>query len=407
MTSENSFRWLAISSVVALAADHLFLVTLGWAGVQAGDSPVALGSILGVAAVARAVTTMLGGLASDRLGPARVLAAGYALRGVVLAAAGLGVGLPGPHELHALAAVIGALEGLAVSPMLAAVPRLVPAGALGRANGITQGLIQLSAMLGPLLGGVLLAREGPRATLGVSGIACLVAMAIVLGGVREGQRGSAPARPEPTPDGMPTLLTYLRTEPVVRIALVVLACVYLGLLGPVQVGVPAEVKATLHNDPRWLGGLMGAFGAGLLGGTAVAGGRPPPRWIGRHLVGALVGVAAGLGVVALSPGPWGDACGLALAGAGMGYLNVCGVTWLHRHVPVALMGQVMGLVMLAANAAVPLSLWLCGWLAALTRPGTFLAGAGLVLLGAAVGGLDRRFRDQQGAPRVSRAPPPE
>lgn len=394
MPRSLAFAWFSLSLVVALAADHLFLVTLGWAGVQAGESPAALGSILGAAAVARAVTTMLGGIASDRLGPTTVLAASYGLRGAVLVGVGLGAGLPGEAELYALAVAIGSLEGIAVSPMLAAVPRLVPSRALSRANGATQGLIQLSAMLGPLLGGLLLARWGPRATLGLAGLASLVAVPMVWLGSCPRPRDHVTGRSLSAAPAM-SLAAYLRSTPPVVLALVVLGCAYLGLLGPVQVGVPAEVKASLGNDPRWLGGLLGAFGAGLLVGTAVAGLRSPPRAIGRHLVGALVLVAAGLALVAARSEPASDAVGLALCGAGMGYLNVRGLTWLHHHVPPALMGQVMGLVMLAANAAIPLSLVLCGWLAAITRPGAFWAGAGVVLLGAAVGWLDRRFRDAQ------------
>lgn len=400
MSSPAAFAWFSLSLVVALMADQLFLLTLGWVGVQAGESPAALGSILGVAAGARAVTTMLGGIASDRFGPTAVLVASYGLRGAVLIGVGLGgTGLPGSAELYALAVVIGALEGIAVSPMLAAVPRLVPARALGRANGVTQGLIQLSAMLGPLLGGFVLAREGPRAALGLGGLVSLAAVPMVLqgrGGAhhRRGERDDHPAAPtQPEPSPVARLGPYLRSTPAVVLALVVLALAYLGLLGPVQVGIPAEVKASLDNDPRWLGGLLGSFGGGLLVGTAVAGLRAAPRAIGRHLVGALVVVSAGLVLVAARPEPASDAVGLALCGAGMGYLNVRGLTWLHRHVPAALMGQVMGLVMLAANAAIPLSLVLCGWLAAITLPGAFWAGAGVVLLGAAVGGLDRRFRD--------------
>lgn len=393
----SDFRRFVASLLLSLLADQLFLVTLTWAALRGRPTPMTLGSVLTIAALARALGTPLGGILADRHGAGPTLRRLYVARGAVIAMAALGAsvgGEPSTLALYGIALVVGLLAGLVVSPQMSAIPGLVAPHALARSNAFVQGTIQLSMVVGPPLAGFSLAHLAVGGTWGASaGLA--VGAGLGLGRVSIAR----PSRPPGAATG-PPLRQILRQQPVLWSVLVVMGLLYLGLMGPVQVGIPARVQQVLGDDPRTLGILLGCFGAGMLAGTVVAARVDCPPRVGLHLVAVMALTAAGLGGVGLGSSASDTAAGVAVAGLGMGYFNVTGVSWLHRAVPRAAQGRVIGLVMLSANATAPLSPLVAGWLAKDGVDLVFVVGAAVVgsaaLVGLALPGLRR----------LTQAPPP-
>jgi MFS family permease len=374
-----------LAAFVALLADQLFLVALSWAALRGAESTaLTLGSVLMVAAIARATTTPLGGDAADRVGALPVLRRVHVARAVAggLATMALLRADDPTVSLYVAAVVLGGLQGLQVAPMIAAAPELVAREDHARANAAVMAAMQIAGVVGPLAAGWLLDASSTSTTWIVAACGHALAAGVLPRGAERSDR-IAPARRDVgvDPSALPAIL-------------VVIAGLYLGLMGPIQVGVPARVDAALGADPRVLGVLLAAFGIGMLGGTAWAALRTPPAAVGRHLLAALAATACGLLVVDWVSSPAPIALGLALAGAGMGYLDVVGVTWLQRAVAPSRLGRVMGQVMLAANATTPVSQLGAGWLAEHDVP-LFAVGAAVVasawILGVAHPGL-RRLR---------------
>lgn len=375
----------ALAAFVALLADQLFLVALSWAALRGAESTaLTLGSVLMAAAIARATTTPLGGAAADRVGALPVLRRVHVARAVAggLATMALLRADDPTVSLYVAAVVLGGLQGLQVAPMIAAAPELVAREDHARANAAVMAAMQIAGVVGPLAAGWLLDASSTSTTWIVAACGHALAAGAVPPGAERSDR-FAPARRDVGVDP-PELLAIL----------FVIAGLYLGLMGPIQVGVPARVDTALGADPRVLGVLLAAFGVGMLGGTAWAALRTPPSEVGRHLLAALAATAFGLLVVDRVSSPAPIALGLALAGAGMGYLDVVGITWLQRAVAPARLGRVMGQVMLAANATTPVSQLGAGWLAAHHVP-LFAVGAAVVasawIVGVAHPGL-RRLR---------------
>ncbi|MEM9462785.1 MAG: MFS transporter [Myxococcota bacterium] len=382
----SDFRRFVGSILLSLLADQLFLVTLTWAALRGRPTPMTLGSVLTIAALARALGTPLGGILADRHGAGPTLRRFYTVRGAVLAMAAAFTGIggePSTSALYAIALAVGLLAGLVVSPQMTAIPGLVAPTALARSNAIVQGTIQISVVVGPPLAGFSLAHLAVGGSWGVSA-SLAVGAGLGLGRVTI----SGPSQ-RPDEASGPPLRRILQQHPVLWSVLVVMGLVYLGLMGPVQVGIPARVQQTLGDDPRTLGLLLGCFGAGMLTGTVVAARVDCPPRVGLHLLAAVALIAAGLAVVGLGAhrgaGAPGAAAGLVLAGLGMGYFNVTGVSWLHRAIPRAAQGRVIGLVMLSANATAPLSPLLAGWLAEDAVDPVFFIGAAVVGSAALVG----------------------
>lgn len=388
-----NFRRFVISIALALVADQLFIIALTWSALHTPDGAMTLGSVMMVAALARAAGTPLGGFGADRFRPLPTLARVYIGRGMAVGALAAAASISlvsNMTTLHVTALIVGFLTGLTVSPQMAAIPSLVPPARIARGNAIVQGMMQASIVVGPALAGWLLAQWGVSGTWGICAILALLAGLTLSSRTLRDQ--SLPKTTHERDAPRTSLAQTLRDQPVLLAILVIMGLLYLGLMGPVQVGLPTRVQASFDDDPRLLGLLLGCFGAGMLVGTiAAARVNRPPR-VGVHLLAALGITAVGLATVGLATGVPGTVVGLSLAGLGMGYFNITGLSWLHRAVPAAAQGRVLGLIMFSANFTATLSPLWAGWLARDGIDRVFFVGAATVGLACAVSLVVPRLR---------------
>jgi MFS family permease len=158
-------------------------------GGDLGMSAAMIGMVLGVRTLAQQGLFLLGGTASDRLGPRRVIIAGCALRAV-----GFGMFAAGESVTVLLtASVLSGLAGSLFNPAVRAYIAVETAeGSRAEAFALFNVFGQAGALAGPMLGSVLLLWDFRIAALVAAGIfaALTVAQAIVL-----------PARPVPPHTG--------------------------------------------------------------------------------------------------------------------------------------------------------------------------------------------------------------
>ncbi|MGU3540244.1 MFS transporter [Methylobacterium sp. A54F] len=136
-----------------------------------------------------AACIILGGTASDRLGPARVALAGLLL---FAAASGVIALAEGPAALLVGRALQGLGAALAVPGTLAAIGRAVASEARGAALGAWAVSIMLGFSLGPLLGGAITEAVGWRFVFWFTGSLLLAAAAGLFAAGREAARFDRP-----------------------------------------------------------------------------------------------------------------------------------------------------------------------------------------------------------------------
>ncbi|WP_354638241.1 MFS transporter [Kitasatospora camelliae] len=148
----------------------------GHLGQDLGLSAAAVGAVLGARNLSQQGLFILGGSAADRLGPRGVIIAGCALRSVGFALFALGDGLPVLIAASVLSGLAGALFNPAVRAYLAreAGERTAEAFALFNVFAST------GALIGPLLGGVLLLVDFRAAALAAAGVFTLLTVAQAL-----------------------------------------------------------------------------------------------------------------------------------------------------------------------------------------------------------------------------------
>jgi DHA3 family tetracycline resistance protein-like MFS transporter len=377
----REFRLLWTGMTVSLLGDGIFTIALAWQVYEISNAPTAL-SIVGIAmTVPHILLLLLGGAVSDRVERRRVMIVADLVRGLAVAVFGF-LSITGSLELWhivVIAAAFGAGTAFFGPAFDAVVPDLVPEDILPQANSLDQ-LVRPAAwrMLGPALGGWLIAAWGPgvaflidAATFVVS-VICLVMM--------------HPVRAAPVADGEGSILReiregfrYVRSQRWLWGTFLAATFAYLAFLGPTEVLLPYVVKNDMGGSARDLGLIFAFGGIGAMASAVFVGSRPMPArnmtfiylvWTASTLM------VAGYGLATL---PW-QAMVVCLAFNALESAGtIVWVTTKQRLVPGRLLGRVSSFDWFISIGLLPLSF-------ALTGPVTSVLGARATLIWAGVVG---------------------
>jgi DHA3 family macrolide efflux protein-like MFS transporter len=298
----------------------------------------------------------LAGALIDRLPLKLPLIGADVLRGVLqLVVGGLALAWGDvPLWLINTAAVLTGVAGIFAGPAgSAAVPALVPASELSRANGLIGSMGRGAWLLGTLAGGWIVAHFSPPVAIAADGVSFLV-MAVLLLWVRLPRRVvPAERRPNLLVDVRSGLRLMRRSR--ILVLAPVIALLLNATLAPVTVILP-KLLATLGAGAAGYGTFLALESAGmLLAGLLIVtlGDRLPPRWT------ILAGLALTAGTYA-AMWQWpqtGALLGWAAAlGFGFGLINTPFQTLLHQLVPEAYLGRVFSVLGTVSSIGMPLSL---------------------------------------------------
>src|SRR5580693_5622528 len=158
----RSFRLLAGGQFASTIGDYCYAVALPWLVLSTHGGTILLGTVLACYGVPRTVLIPLGGVLADKIGPRTVMLLADAVRCALVAVLAV---LAARHiaSLAALgptAAFIGAGEGLFLPASYAIMPSLLNSERLSAGNAISTAAVQAGSLLGPALGGALVAVTG-------------------------------------------------------------------------------------------------------------------------------------------------------------------------------------------------------------------------------------------------------
>lgn len=380
----RSFRNLWSAQFLSLLGDGCGYVAFTWTTLTVSRSSLALGVVLACQAVPRALLTLVGGALSDRMSPRVLMMVSSCLRTAVTVA----VAAAGPAHLLSLgwlvaaAAVFGAVDAFFQPARGSILPSAVPADQLEPANALLGAAGRVAMVLGPALGGVVVAAAGPSVAFLVDG-GCFALTAAFVAGVRAG--ASPPGRTEGgAEDGLATRiragLGYVWADPRIRAVLAVDAAVTFCYAGPFTVGFASLARFRLGGGAADLGLLNGALAAGAIAGSLLGGASPRRPRVGPLIAGLTAWLAAGMVALGMATGTPAAACAVALMGAGIGFQGVFGLSWIQRSITPDVLGRVIAVDMVAGYVVAPLSLVLCGAFAQPNPAAVFLGTAGLLAL---------------------------
>lgn len=387
---DRDFRLLSLGQLTSTVGDFCYAVALPWFVLSAHAGTMLLGAVLACYGVPRAALIPLGGILADKIGARRVMLGADVIRCLMVAALSLlaarhaaSLGLIAP-----VAALLGAGEGVFIPASYSIMPTILQPQQLAAGNALSTAMVQAGALIGPLLGGVLVATAGSAPAFAVDAASFAVsAVALGMLGTRRPAGGQAIRRQASPPPSGVTLWTLLRESRLLQIILGI--CVAANLTAGGAFGVALPVLAHTRYGASGYGALITCLGGGSVIGTLAAGRagglrRPAVFAFCVFLVSAIATC-----LMPFSGGLTGTAITMAIFGMCNGFSNIICFTLIQRWAPSGLLGRVMSLVMLAGIGSYPASVAATGFLVRHLGPVPFFPVAGIVLAVALLAGLTR------------------
>jgi len=339
----RDFTLLWIGFFVSQIGSQMQIVAVAWQVYRLTNDPLALGA-LGLARVLPVIAFgVFGGVVADVVDRRRLLIATQ----TAMMATSLGLfalttaGRVTVPILYGFCLLSGSAVALSNPARQAMIPTLVPESVLARALGFSVTSWQLATVVGPTVGGLVIAAHGPSLVYLIDGLSFLAIIASLIA-----IRSRGIAAPEARADWQSVVegFRFLRRTPIL------LALMLLDFCGTFFAGamllLPIFADQLLAVGPRGLGFLFAApsVGSAIVALTIAVKGAPPLS--GATVIGsvALYGVAtAAFG--ASSSFPVALAC-LTIAGAADGVSTVVRQTLRQLLTPDELRGRMTGVSMI-------------------------------------------------------------
>jgi MFS family permease len=389
----RSFRLLTGGQFASTIGDYCYAVALPWFVLATHGGTILLGTVLACYGVPRTALIPVGGMLADRVGPRTLMLAADATRcGFVAVLALLSSAHPASVIwLGPLAALIGGGQGLFLPASYAIMPSLLGKELLAAGNAISSAAVQAGSLIGPALGGALVAAVGPAPAFGVDAASFAIS-ALTLMMIPRRPASGFPAAAGAGRDTAGSVLALLRESRALQVIIIVTIVANLVGGGLSEVALPA--LAHEHFGASGFGALLACFAGGAVVGTLTAAwtgkGRRPVVLAG----GAFLAEAVAMSVAPYLGGEAGASAALFLLGSCNGAGNVTVFTVVQKGVPPAQLGRVMGAIMLCAFGSFPLSVLVTGLLVQHLGPAVFFPVAGATIAIAVIGGLTQReFRE--------------
>ena len=371
LRKHRNYRLFFAGQVVSVSGTWMQNIAAAWLVLALTGSPVAVGILALCQFLPFTVFSLLAGVIVDRFDARRLVVATQAAA-MALAVALAAVTFTGVVEawhVFVLAALRGVTLVLDTPARQALTFEMVGPDELPNAVALNSSLFNAARVVGPALGGFIIATAGVAICFAVNAVSFLAVLAGLL--AMDARELRPVARPEEPPRllaGTREALAYVAATPVAAVVLATVLVVSVFSFN-FNVLLPVLAKETLGGDPQVFGFISACFGGGALVGALTS------ATIGRTSRKVFLVGTGGFGLAQLLLAPQAS----VLAAAALLFVaGLCFTLWtsnanatLQLAAPDHLRGRVLGLYFLVFNGTMPAGGLLAGWLA--ERDGTLLA----------------------------------
>jgi DHA3 family macrolide efflux protein-like MFS transporter len=379
LLANRDFARLWTAHTLSTLGDRIHQVALTWWTLATTGSLALTGAMLIATTLPAVLLGPVAGAVADRWPRKRLMIVCDLLRGVVV------MGLAALFWTHTLtpgvmlvaSAFLATFTAFFTPAAMALVPSLVKESDVLRATAWMEGSLQGMGILGPALGGVLVALGGAGGAFAANGVSFIVSAGLLL--TVSMPKSIAMPINESFTASMAGGFRLLGRDKAVGGALAGFAAVNL-FTTPVLLFMPYFAKDVFHTGATGLGALEAALGAGMVLAAVIWAHAPD---IKRRFP-LVVGWLAGVGLMVLAMGLWPrydvHLAALALAGLFMGSVNVVMLAFFQARVPPAELGRFFGVMTSLTMGLVPIAFGGYGLLASIVSPASLLVGNGLAIL---------------------------
>ncbi|MCC7446200.1 MAG: MFS transporter [Anaerolineae bacterium] len=387
-----NLRLLWAGESISLLGDQFYMVALPWLVLQLTGSAIAVGTILAVAGIPRALFMLVGGAFTDRLSPRMLMLLSNALRIVITGLLTLLVAanMIQVWMLYMFSLAFGVVDAFFHPAYMAMIPQIVEEDELAASNATLQGTSLLVSAVGPGIGGALIKSMGIAFSFLLDTVSFVAATFTLL--------LMKPTREQAKPDkhfdiiaDIHEAIDYIVKDDLLRPFMLIVMALNFLFVGPLMVGPAIMAKERFMEGSVALGVLLSAMGVGSLIGM-LAGSMLKPTRLGIVTLSSVA--VAGLSIVAAgyAPSLWLTAVLFGVAGFSGGFSNLLLITWLQRRISKEMMGRVMSIVMLSSMGLMPISSAVSGFIAEYNLTLLFVLNGALLVVTVIVSLMNRNVR---------------
>jgi MFS family permease len=418
--SLRDFRLLFSGATTSILGDQFALIATPWLVLKMTGDPLALGIVLALEGIPRAIFMLIGGAITDRVSPRVIMLISDVVRFVLTALMAVVVftGTVQMWMLYAFGLGFGLVAGFAIPAGNSIVPMLVAEQDLQAGNSVMMGVSQLVGFIGPTIAGILIGRFS-KSPLGIGLAFALDAFSFAVsaitlwimrgGGKRQGAADSS--EKETVWASILAGVKYLWDDKPLRLVFLVIMALNFLFVGPLLVGIPVLANQRLPEGAVAFGLLISAYSGGNLAGYLLSGALPRPSGnvMRIFLIALMVVFGLVLGAFGFLRSTWVDFALMLMLGLGNGYISITLFTWMQLRTPKAMLGRMMSMMMLSNTGLVPISQAISGAVSRLSLTWLF-AGAGILILLVTVWAAPQPelkvFSDSMMAAKAAEAPEP-
>ncbi|NVJ98393.1 MAG: MFS transporter [Alphaproteobacteria bacterium] len=422
---DRNFLTFWVGEFISVVGDHISMLAFPWLVLQLTGSELMMGLVFAAQGLPRAILMLVGGAIVDRTSPRRVMLYTNLIRMalVFILAYLLHTGEVRIELVFGLALAFGVADAFFYPAGTSIVPSLVAKENLKEGNALVQTNMWLGVILGPLIGGLVIAGEVNTVSHAPTGHVV---------GLGDDQVGLARAffidgmtfaisaltlffvktrnyEKEVTGEGTRSIfaevkeaVTYVWSVPALRLGFLGIAILEFFFQTPIFVGLPALADLRFEEGAYIYGLEIAAYGTGALIGASSAGLLKPPKDenIVRFMFAIFAFSGATIGLIVIYPPYWWAMLVFFIAGCGDSFIWVHFTTLLQKRTPEVLIGRVMSILMFMSVGLLPIAAIIMGVAFEINLEGTLIVASVAIIVACVAGALHphaQRFEAAGGA----------
>jgi MFS family permease len=384
--ANRNFRLLWMGEGISLFGDQFYLVALPWLVFELTGSTLALGTLLMVEGIPRAVFMLFGGVLTDRLSSRTVMLAsniGRLLLTLILTVL-IFTHTVQPWMLFVIALLFGLADAFFSPAFMAMPPTIVEEDGLQSSNAMLHGTQIITQAVGPAVAGVLVKAVGIALATVVDAVSFICSIVALLA-MRVPEKIASDSVPSKLVQNRQNMIhdihdafSYIWGDPVLKPLIYIAVALNFLFAGPMAVGPAVLAKDRFAEGSAAFGAMISALGVGAFIGMVLAGTVRPRRF--ALPVFTLI-IVSGICVILLGYAPVLSTAVVlcTLIGTANGAIHILMMIWTQKRIAKEMMGRAMSLFGLASFGLVPISSALAGLLAQ-TNLSLLFGGAGFLLV---------------------------
>ena len=364
--NNRRFAYLWSGQTISRLGDSLYRIALSWWVLEKTGSALAMGTVNIASMIPMLVFMLFGGVFVDRLPRPLVMFGSDLLRGVLVAVVALLAALDWLTlwEIVTVSALFGLVSAFFEPAYIAVFPEMIEAQDLPSANSLTTLSREITGIVGPSVGALLVAAGGTALTFGLDAVSFFISALTLIPLLRLREvlpQKTAPAVPLNVWGDLASGFKTVAATPWLWVTISVAAIANMMEGGAINTSLPFLVKDTWQMDVKSLGFLYSALSIGAVATAVVMGNWKKLRK--RGVVGYLSWfvIGATIALLGLQRNFAVSLVIMALMGVGATSFGLIWTNSLQEIVPKDLLGRVSSIDYLGSFALLPIGYAVAGW----------------------------------------------